>query len=464
MSAPAGPAFFVSLAGKRILYCNAHIGWKELVARSGLKPRSNNCRPRPHDLRHSFAVRTLLSWYRDGADVQALLPVLATFLGHVHPRDSYWYLTASPELLELVAARLDTRFTDAMSLLAPPCRPSSPTGSWPSDGSVPTRWPRIATPSRLLLGFAQQRTGKPPSGLALEDLDAALIGAFLVHLEDVRRNSVRTRNARLAAIHSLFSYAAVEHPEHAHTIQRVLAMPPKRFDRRVVSFLTRPEIDAVLAAPDLTTWLGRRDRALLLVAMQTGMRVSELTGLTCGDVVLGSGGHLRCHGKGRKERITPLTKACREVLCAWTKERQGDPADPLFPTRQGGRLSRDAVALLVAKHAHMAAESCPSLRTKTVTPHVLRHTAAMEMRAAGIDDSLIALVLGHETIETTQIYKHADLAIKERALARTAPANAKPGRYQPPDSLLAFLEDLRIMPSASPRSLKPCWRSHARSA
>jgi integrase/recombinase XerD len=295
---------------------------------------------------------------------------------------------------------------------------------------------------RLLLAFAQQRTGKTPSKLALEDLDAVLIGAFLDHLEVERHNGVRTRNTRLAAIHSLFAYAALRHPEHAALIQRVLAIPAKRTDRHLVSFLTRDEVDALLAAPDRHTWVGRRDHALLLVAVQTGLRVTELTTLTCADVELGTGAHLRCHGKGRKERITPLTTQACGVLRVWLAERQGEACAPLFPSRRRGPLSRDAVALLVAKHADVAARRCPSLATKRVSPHVLRHTCAMSLLAVGVDISVIALWLGHESIETTQIYLHADLTIKERALARTAPAGTKAGRYRAPDTLLAFLETL----------------------
>jgi integrase/recombinase XerD len=295
---------------------------------------------------------------------------------------------------------------------------------------------------RLLLNFAQCRIGKPPSKLQLEDLDAVLIGSFLQHLETDRHNSVRTRNTRLAAVHSLFAYAALHHPEHAALIQRVLAIPAKRTDRQLVSFLTHDEVDALLTAPDRDTWIGRRDHALLLIAVQTGLRVTELTCLTCADVDLGTGAHVRCHGKGRKERITPLTTQACGVLRAWLTERRGEPCDPLFPSRRRGPLSRDAVALLVAKHAAAATQRCPSLGGKTVSPHVLRHTCAMSLLAVGVDTSVIALWLGHEGIETTQIYLHADLAIKERALARTAPADIKPGRYRPPDTLLAFLDAL----------------------
>ena len=295
---------------------------------------------------------------------------------------------------------------------------------------------------RLLLRFAQTRTGTPPSRLRIEQLDAPLIAAFLEHIEHERRNSVRTRNNRLAAIHSFFAYAALRHPEHAETIQRVLAIPHKRMDRELICHLTPAEIDALVAAPDTRTWLGRRDRALILLAVQTGLRVSELTALTRDDVALGVGALVRCRGKGRKDRITPLTSQSVETLKAWLAERRGAGRDPLFPSLRRTRLSRDAVALLLSKHAATAAAGCPSIATKAVTPHVLRHTCAMQLLAASVDITVIALWLGHEQIESANIYLHADLSIKERALARTKPAHAMPGRYRPPDTLLAFLEGL----------------------
>lgn len=253
---------------------------------------------------------------------------------------------------------------------------------------------------------------------------------------------MRTRNARLAAIRSLFRYAALRHPEHADLIGRVLAIPPKRFERSLVTFLTEPEVDALLAAPDRTSWAGRRDRALLLLAVQTGLRVSELIGLICADVHLGSGAHVSCRGKGRKQRITPLTAGTVAVLRVWLAERAGAPRDPLFPTRTGTPLSRDAVERRLTKYTAIAAAGCPSLRAKRVTAHVLRHTAAMRLLQAGVDTSVIALWLGHEQVETTQIYLHADLTLKERALARTAPPDTKPGRYRPSDAILAFLDGL----------------------
>jgi integrase/recombinase XerD len=247
---------------------------------------------------------------------------------------------------------------------------------------------------RLLLGFAHARTGKPPSDLDLTDLNAATVSAFLDHLEHDRHNGARTRNARLAAVHSLFGYAAFRHPEHAELIQRVLAIPPKRFERVDVSYLTVEEVAALLAAPDRDRWVGRRDHALLLLAVQTGLRISELTSLTCQDAHLGTGAHVRCLGKGRRQRSTPLTRHTAATLRAWLRERGSIPTGPLFPTSRGRPLSRDAVALIVARHTKTAQHACPTLATKTVTPHVLRHTAAMRLLHAGVDTSTIALWLG----------------------------------------------------------------------
>jgi integrase/recombinase XerD len=295
---------------------------------------------------------------------------------------------------------------------------------------------------RLLLGYASERTGVPPSRLDLADLDAPLIAAFLDYLEHQRGNTVRTRNARLAAIHSLFRYAALTHPEHAESIARVLAIPPKRFDRALVTYLTEPEVDALLSACDLATWTGRRDHALLLLAVQTGLRISELTGLTHADLHLGAGAHVACHGKGRKDRITPLTTATVAVLRDWLGEQRGDPTDPLFPTHRGRPLSRDAIEHRITHYAANAAVVCSTLRGKTITAHVLRHTTAMRLLHAGVDTSVIALWLGHVSVDTTQIYLHADMKLKEKALARTRSPNGPTGRYQPPDSLIAWLEAL----------------------
>jgi site-specific recombinase XerD len=295
---------------------------------------------------------------------------------------------------------------------------------------------------RLLFGFVHRQTGKLPSALDWDDLNATMISAFLNHLEGERGNSVRTRNLRLTAIRSLFSYATLRHPEHALLIARVLAIPPKRFDKRIVTFLTAPEVDALIAAPDQARWEGRRDRALLLLAVQTGLRVSELIVLNCGDVTLGTGANVACEGKGRKQRAVPLTSPVEAVLQTWLRERAGRSHDPLFPTRTGRRLSRDAVALRVSTHAATAATRCPSLLGKKIHPHVLRHSCAMTLLQAGVDTSVIALWLGHADVRSTDPYLHADISIKEKALALTTPASAQPGRYHPPDKILAFLESL----------------------
>jgi len=295
---------------------------------------------------------------------------------------------------------------------------------------------------RLLLHFAEQRTGKAPCQLDLADIDAGLVGAFLDHLERQRHNGVRTRNARLVAVHSLFRFAALREPALVGHIQRVLSIPQKRFERAIVSFLDRDEIDAVLARPDLSTWIGRRDHALLVLTVQTGLRVSELTGLRCQDVNLTKGAYVFCRGKGRKQRCTPLTAQSVAVLRDWLDERGGDLTAPLFPSRRGGSLSTDAVERLVEKYARAASQFCPSLRGKTLTPHVLRHSTAMELLAAGVDSSVIALWLGHESLQSTQVYLHADMAVKQRALERLAPPGTPTGRYQPPDALMAFLDGL----------------------
>ena len=294
----------------------------------------------------------------------------------------------------------------------------------------------------LLFSFAKQNLKKEPSVLSIEDLNAPFIGSFLNHIEKDRGNCARSRNVRLAAIHSFFRYVALQDPSHSALIQQVLAIPTKRYDRKPIDFLSKTEIGALLAAPDLNTWGGRRDRALLLLAIQTGLRVSELTGLRCEDIVLGTGAHVRCKGKGRKDRCTPLRKESVAVLDAWMKERPGQPDAPLFPNARGSSLSRDGVEYLLAKHAAIAKKKCPSLQKKRISPHVLRHTTAMELLQHGVDRSVIALWLGHESLETTQVYIQANLEIKEKALARTTPTNVRPGRYHPDDHLLDFLKSL----------------------
>lgn len=295
---------------------------------------------------------------------------------------------------------------------------------------------------KLLLGYVHQQTGRLPARLDLTDLDAATIGAFLQHLETVRGNSIATRNTRLAAIHSLFRYASLQAPEHAHLIGRVLAIQTKRTATTIVTFLDRDELQTLLAAPDPTNWHGHRDQALLTIAAQTGLRVSELTSLTIGDVHLGVGPYVYCRGKGRKDRATPLTSHSVQALTGWLDTRSTADDQPVFCTRPGHRLSRDAVAHLLTKHVAAAAQTCRSLQNKTITPHTLRHTAAMNLLHAGVDVTVIALWLGHESPTTTRIYLHADMALKEQAIARTAPPDTETPRYQAPDALLAFLDQL----------------------
>jgi site-specific recombinase XerD len=296
---------------------------------------------------------------------------------------------------------------------------------------------------RLLLRFASERKGKRPSELDFADLDAALIGVFLEHLEVERHNSVRTRNNRLSAIHSLFAYAALRHPEHAGTIQRVLAIPIKLIDRKLVTYLTDDEVDALLGACDLATWAGRRDQALLDLAIEAGPRISELAALRCSDITLGNGAYLHVTGKGRKQRQVPLGQGAARVLRAWLPEAGGDPAGPLFPTTTGRHMSRDAIEHRVTLHVTQAAATCPSLHHKQVTTHSLRHTAAMRLRAQGVPIEVIALILGHEDIATTYaFYLHADLRAAEKAISLVASPKTKPGRYRAPDRLLAFLDRL----------------------
>ncbi len=295
---------------------------------------------------------------------------------------------------------------------------------------------------RLLLVFAHKQLEKPPSKLLFDDLNAPFIGAFLDHIQNDRHNSTRTRNLRLTAIRSFFHYVAFQEPGYSSQIQRVLAIPSKRQDRSLIDFLTHPEIQALLTASDKTTWAGRRDQALLMLAIQTGLRLSELIGIRRCDIVLTSGAHVRCHGKGRKERCTPLTKQTVAVMKNWLKEWSGADDDVVFPNARGTQLSPDGVQYILAKHVAAARKTCPSLKDKRVSPHVLRHTAAMELLHAGVDHSVIALWLGHESAETTMIYLHADMALKENILAKIRPLNIKAGRYRPGDKLLQFLNEL----------------------
>ena len=295
---------------------------------------------------------------------------------------------------------------------------------------------------RQFLKFTQQRLRKPPSALSFEEIDAPLVVRFLDHLEKHQGLSVRSRNLRLTAIHSFFRYAAFELPTCSAQIQRVLAIPSKRFTRKLVRFLTRQEVDALLAAPDRRTWFGRRDHAFMLMAVQTGLRLSEITGAKREDVVLATGAHVRVIGKGRKERCTPLAKPTVAVLNAWLREAKKGDGRVLFPNAKGERLSVHGVQYMLNKHSTSAARVCPLLKGKRVTVHLLRHTMAMELLQAGVDRAVIALWLGHESVETTQIYLEATLAMKEQALAKTSPPHGTPGRYRPGDQLLSFLNNL----------------------
>ena len=294
----------------------------------------------------------------------------------------------------------------------------------------------------LLFRYAKQRYKKLPGALVLSELDASFISEFLNHLEKDRGSSARTRNQRLAAIRSFFRYISLYVPEEIALIQQVLAIPNKKYEKKIVEFLERSEIDALLEVPDTETWIGRRDSTLIMLMSQTGIRVSELTGLCYQDVMLGTGAHIRCSGKGRKERCTPLMKQMVVELRAWLKECNGSPEDPLFPSSRGGPLSTDAVQYLLIKYAAIAQNNCPSLKQKRVSPHVLRHTSAMQMLQAGIDRSMIALWLGHECVETTQIYLDADLSMKEKILEKMVPLKVKKGRYIANDQLLTFLKSL----------------------
>jgi site-specific recombinase XerD len=295
---------------------------------------------------------------------------------------------------------------------------------------------------RLLLKYAADRLGRAPTALQIADVDADLVGDFLTFVETRRGNGARSRNTRLSAIRSFFAYVAVNEPQLLHHCQKVLAMPSKRYEKRTIDYLTHAEIEALIGAADLATRSGRRDRMLLLLAVQTGLRVSELINLTCGDVVLGIGAHVRCIGKGRKERSTPLRKDCVQALRVWLSERGGADSAPLFMSNRGARLSRDAVERIVRKHVGLAATTCPTLKGKRVTPHVLRHSAAMQLLQNGVDRTVIALWLGHESVESTQMYVHANIQIKEQAMAKTMPVAVSPSRYRPNDHLLAFLEGL----------------------
>lgn len=329
-----------------------------------------------------------------------------------------------------------------MTLLAPTLQAFFTTRLTSEFGASPQTLAAYRDSWRLLLTFICDTKRIPPHRLDLAQLSADTVSEFLIHLEVVRGNSVTTRNARLAAIHAFFGYAAVRHPEHADTISQIMAIPAKRHHRTDVTYLTPEEIQALLDAPDQTTKAGRRDHALIQLAVTAGLRVSELTALSPTDLHLGAAAHIACHGKGRKRRITPLDRQTADILRSYVATLPAG-SEVLFPTRDGTRMSRDAVAARLTLHATTAGSRCPTLTIKKITPHVLRHSAAMRLLAAGIDTTVIALWLGHQSIETTQVYLHADMKMKETALARTTPTGTKTGRYKPAtDKLLAFLQSL----------------------
>ena len=295
---------------------------------------------------------------------------------------------------------------------------------------------------RLLLKFAGEKTRKSPMALSVDDLNAEMIGVFLDDIENARKNSARSRNTRLAAIRSFFRFVALHEPAYMFHCQKILSMPSKRYVKRNVEFLNAQEMQALLNAPDCSTWIGRRDHAILTIALQTGLRASELVSIQCCDVALETGAHVRCEGKGRKHRATPLRRETVAAMKNWLKERRGSDHDPLFPTMRGDKMSRDALEHLVKRHIKTASKFCPSLIGKRVSPHVLRHSTAMDLLHHGIDQAVIALWLGHESIETTQAYIHADMTLKEKALAKMSSPSINPGRYKPDDKLLGFLENL----------------------
>jgi integrase/recombinase XerD len=296
---------------------------------------------------------------------------------------------------------------------------------------------------RLLLLFAQARTGKSPTELALVDLDAALILAFLDHLERERKSSVRSRNARLSAIRAFLKYAAHEDLTALAVIERCLAIPQKRHDKAVLGFLSRPEMEAIIAAPDSRTWAGRRDQALFSLLYNTGARVSEAIDLKVSDVVLDVSPVAHLQGKGRKRRSVPLWKATAAALRQWLRHLpDAGPQAHLFPGSTGGRLSRSSVAQRLALAVGDAARGLPKLSGRAISPHTIRHTTAMHLLQSGVDITIIALWLGHEDPSTTHIYLQADLAMKEEALSRLQPIAAAPARYRPPDQLMAFLQAL----------------------
>ena len=295
---------------------------------------------------------------------------------------------------------------------------------------------------RLLLAFAERRLGKRPAEITVEDLNAPLVLEFLEYVEKQRHNTIRSRNARFAAIRSFMHYAGLKEPAVLATTQSVLAIPMKRFERPLVGFLSRKHIEAIIAGSDLSTSSGRRDHVMLATLYNTGARVSELIGMRIGDLILESTAFVRIHGKGRKERTVPLWPATAAQLRRWLRERPRAPEAPLFPNRSGGQLTRTSVTERLALAARSAARLHPELTARRVSPHLFRHSLAMHLLQAGVDITVIALWLGHESPATTHMYVEADLAMKERALKRIQPPRSTSLRYRPSDRVMQFLESL----------------------
>ena len=295
---------------------------------------------------------------------------------------------------------------------------------------------------KLLLAFAAKRLGREPMRMDVGDIDADLVCRFLDHLETDRRNSIGSRNIRLAAIRSFFTHVSRREPALLDHCRKVGMLPGKRQPRPTVQHLDEAEIQALLDAPDLDTRTGRRDRAILLLLVQTGLRVGELIGLDRGSIRLDGQASVVCRGKGRKERSTPLRQDTVQILGEWMRERPAGDGDPLFVSNLNRRLSPDSVQRLVRKHVERAAGQCPSLLAKRISPHSLRHTAAMELLRHGGSITVIALWLGHESTATTMKYLHADQRIKQEAMELTRPADVPPGRYQPTDEVMAMLDAL----------------------
>lgn len=295
---------------------------------------------------------------------------------------------------------------------------------------------------RLLLDFAERRLGKRPAQIAIEDLDAPLILGFLEHLEKQRHNSARSRNARFAAIRSFMHYAGLKEPAALAIVQSVLAIPMKRFERRLVGFLPREQIEAIISAPDPSTSSGRRDRVMLATLYNTGARVSELIDMRISDFLPGPSAAVRIRGKGRKERSVPLWPTTAAQLRRWLRERPGAPEAPLFPNRSGRPLTRTSVTERLLLAVQAAAKHHPELAKRRVSPHVFRHSIAMHLLQAGVDITVIALWLGHESPATTHMYVEADLAMKERALKNIQSPRNRSVRYRPPDRVMQFLQSL----------------------